>query len=613
MASARFWLVLALAALAAPGMLASAGAAEPASKRYALLVAVTTYDHAEMNRKALAFPEADATAVAEFLREHDYEVDRLFGAAATREAILAKLATLKEKGNETGAVVVGFWGHGVQYDGDGESRFCPFDAGIREVADADGKPLFDAAGQARLEPDPATLVGMREVLAGLRKAGGGNRVLLADCCRDDPSTARGRAFGSTTRQADIPDNTVALFACSDGEQAFESPEWGHGAFTKCLLELLPMLADGEGDDVTRIVGRLRRNVASLVKAKTSDRLTQRVNAVTNGTPELRLKIALATKPTQPPEPTGPKPGEVITNSLGMKLVRIPAGQFLMGSDETKENLALEGFDDGDVAHTRVDDEKPRHRVRISKPFLIGQQEVTLGQFLVFYEREFKGKLDCEKSGAGGRGVMPAKAADADRDAYQAHVRPWNYGHPDMQLSTEAERTKAFRYPVVNVSWNDCVAFCDWLSRKESKTYRLPTEAEWEYSCRAGSTTRFWHGNDPKGLFRTDNVADGTRGTAGKLDGHEFAAPVGAFARPNPFGLHDMHGNVAEWCLDWYDDSYYKKSPAIDPRGPSTGTQRVLRVGGWEISECDSRSSRRFHDPPDSRWPSLGFRVVCEIK
>ena len=220
---------------AAPATFASARAAEPASKRYALLVAVTTYDHAEMNRKALAFPEADATAVAEFLREHDYEVDRLFGAAATREAILAKLATLKEKGNETGAVVVGFWGHGVQYDGDGESRFCPFDAGIREVADADGKPLFDAAGQARLEPDPATLVGMREVLAGLRKAGGGNRVLLADCCRDDPSTARGRAFGSTTRQADIPDNTVALFACSDGEQAFESPEWGHGAFTKCLL------------------------------------------------------------------------------------------------------------------------------------------------------------------------------------------------------------------------------------------------------------------------------------------------------------------------------------------------------------------------------------------
>ena len=131
--------------------------------------------------------------------------------------------------------------------------------------------------------------------------------------------------------------------------------------------------------------------------------------------------------------------------------------------------------------------------------------------------------------------------------------------------------------MVNVSWNDAVAFCKWLSRKEGKTYRLPTEAEWEYACRAGTTTRYYSGDDPETLAKVANVADATakakfpdwKWTIKASDGYVFTAPVGQF-KPNAFGLYDMHGNAWQWCADWYGKDYYGKSPVDDPKGPDTG-------------------------------------------
>ena len=119
------------------------------------------------------------------------------------------------------------------------------------------------------------------------------------------------------------------------------------------------------------------------------------------------------------------------------------------------------------------------------------------------------------------------------------------------------------HPVVNVSWNDAVAFCKWLSKKEGKTYRLPTEAEWEYACRAGTTTRYYSGDDPETLAKVGNVADAAlkakfpdwKYTIKASDGYVFTAPVGKF-KPNAFGLYDMHGNAWQWCADWYGEEYY---------------------------------------------------------
>jgi len=128
-------------------------------------------------------------------------------------------------------------------------------------------------------------------------------------------------------------------------------------------------------------------------------------------------------------------------------------------------------------------------------------------------------------------------------------------------------------PVVNVSWNDAVAFCKWLSKKEGKTYQLPTEAQWEYACRAGTTTRYYSGDDPETLAKVANVADAAakakfpdrKYTIKANDGYVFTSPVGKF-KPNAFGLYDMHGNAWQWCADWYDADYYGQSPVDDPKG-----------------------------------------------
>lgn len=170
-------------------------------------------------------------------------------------------------------------------------------------------------------------------------------------------------------------------------------------------------------------------------------------------------------------------------------------------------------------------------------------------------------------------------------------------------------------PVVNVSWNDAIAFCKWLSSKVGKTCRLPTKAEWEYSCRAGTATRYFHGDDPEGLAKVGNVADAAfeadfpelKGVIKASDGYTYTSPVGRFP-PNPFGLYDLHGNVWEWCADWYDAEYYATSPTKDPVGPEMGKERVYRGGGWFNCTRGFRSASRSASVPENRNLTLGFRV-----
>ena len=173
--------------------------------------------------------------------------------------------------------------------------------------------------------------------------------------------------------------------------------------------------------------------------------------------------------------------------------------------------------------------------------------------------------------------------------------------------------------MVNVSWNDAVAFCKWLSRKEGKTYRLPTEAEWEYACRAGTTTRYHNGDDPETLAKVGNVADAAakakfpdwKHTIKASDGYVFTAPVGQF-QPNAFGLYDMHGNAWQWCSDrdcTLRSRYYAKSPADDPTGPKFGDDRVLWGGSWFNGPVGTRSAKRSGNPPVFRYSGTGFRVA----
>jgi formylglycine-generating enzyme required for sulfatase activity len=152
-----------------------------------------------------------------------------------------------------------------------------------------------------------------------------------------------------------------------------------------------------------------------------------------------------------------------------------------------------------------------------------------------------------------------------------------------------------------------VQFCQRLSARDGRRYRLPTEAEWEWSCRAGKTTQYSFGDDEKQLGGYAWYDGNSR-----YKSEQHAHAVGQ-KRGNPFGLYDMHGNVWEWCSDWYDDEYYAASPEQDPAGPSSGSSRVLRGGGWRYGPIALRSCFRYYYAPDDCDFDIGLRVLCELE
>jgi formylglycine-generating enzyme required for sulfatase activity len=310
-------------------------------------------------------------------------------------------------------------------------------------------------------------------------------------------------------------------------------------------------------------------------------------------------------PADAEQPKPAKGEKQITNSIGMKLTLIPAGEFKMGSGESAEDTVAffkKTYGRGLLRADMFKNEHPQHRVRITKPFYLGTYHVTRGQFRQFV-KETSYKTDAEKGeNPGAFGWNPDKKTFDFNEKYS-----WrNVGF---------EQTD--EHPVVNVSWTDAVAFCKWLSRKEGEIYRLPTEAEWEYACRAGTTTRYYSGDDPETLAKVGNVADAAAKaqfpdwiwTIKANDGYVFTAPVGKF-KPNAFGLYDMHGNAWQWCADWYGAEYYTASPADDPAGPDSGNGRVLRGGSWDSRPDVIRSAARGRGSPDFRLDySAGFRVA----
>ena len=264
----------------------------------------------------------------------------------------------------------------------------------------------------------------------------------------------------------------------------------------------------------------------------------------------------------------------------MNLVRIEAGKFTMGSPDTEKD--------------RSKDEGPQHQVTISRPFYIGATEVTRGQFAAFVA-DSGYKTTAEKEG-------------------------WAYafdGKSFGKVTGASWRKVGFQqtdsHPVVCVSWDDATAFCAWLKSKTGKSALLPTEAQWEYACLAGTTTVFSFGDSPEELHKHANYCEKscTLDLSWKDkdhdDGYGFTSPVGSY-KANPWGLYDMHGNVWEWCADWHADSY-ANADTRDPKGPATGMARVLRGGSWYINPQRCRAAYRSWSSPGFRGRSHGFRVV----
>ena len=157
-------------------------------------------------------------------------------------------------------------------------------------------------------------------------------------------------------------------------------------------------------------------------------------------------------------------------------------------------------------------------------------------------------------------------------------------------------------PAAVITWNDAMAYCQWLSDVEKATYRLPTEAQWEYACRAGTTTQYSFGDDHQELAQFGWFKNNS-----ELRSHAVGQK-----RPNAFGLYDLHGNLWEWCHDFYDEKWYEKSPTNDPTGPTFGLQHVMRGGYWPSSASTCRSAHRGRTIPANRSNHFGFRVVLSL-
>jgi formylglycine-generating enzyme required for sulfatase activity len=545
---------------------------EAKGERYALLIGVQDYDVNELHN--LSFAEADVSALAETLRQGGYDhnnvvlMTQTLGAKKARflpEAshIRKELDLLLANLDRDDSVLIAFAGHGIQFQGEQDPYFCPMDAKLT---------------------DRSTLIALKEVYTKLEKCGAGLKVLLVDACRNDPRTKNARAraevdLESVTRPQVIPPpgGVGALFACSTGEKAQENEELRHGVFFYFVNQGLQGEADLNHDNEIspeELSLYVKKRVKDFVRAKMG---TSQVPESVGNARGLAALVSI--------KPEAARPTLITTRAAGIKLKLIPAGQFLMGSAPGDKEAG--------------DDEKPWHWARINQPFYLGVTEVTRGQFRRFVD-DTGYKTEAEKDGKGGWGWNEEKA-----DFEQAPR--FNWLNPNFEQTDD--------HPVVNVSWNDATAFCEWLSRAEGHTFRLPTEAEWEYACRAGTKTKYFSGDDPETLAAFDNVADGTAKekhpawtTITARDGYVFTAPVGRFP-PNAFGLCDMHGNVCEWCQDWYDKEYYTHAPVEDPVCSTVAAFRVIRGGSWFGSPRYCRSAVRYWFAPAIRYYDLGFRVA----
>jgi formylglycine-generating enzyme required for sulfatase activity/serine/threonine protein kinase len=280
-----------------------------------------------------------------------------------------------------------------------------------------------------------------------------------------------------------------------------------------------------------------------------------------------------------------------TNSIGMKFVLVPPGEFTMGSTLSEMEEALKAISNETYWQECVKSEAPTHKVVLTQPFYLAVHEIT--------QKEYETVM----------GKNPSYFAKTG---------------PDARRAEQAASIDTARHPVEGVSWNDAAEFCAKLSKLEELKpfyssagetvtplegtgYRLPTEAEWEFACRAGTTSRFWVGQTDNELLAADWFASNSQGRT-----HQVEELSG-----NPFGLFDVHGNVSEWVEDRWETKYYERfadKGAVDPRQPfSAGSQRVVRGGRWWATSSGCRSSARIVSEPWYRYDYFGFRVVLETK
>jgi formylglycine-generating enzyme required for sulfatase activity len=553
-----------------------------AGERYALLVGVRQYIKSELT--PLKYTENDIAGLEQVLRKAGYPAENLVvmtqssGAEDVRylpttENIQRELNLLLAEPTADDTVLIALSGHGVQFQGEKEVFFCPADARLKSRE---------------------TLLSLESVYEALDACPAANKVLLVDACRNDPQSNLGKAAGEVQlepvgrrAQPPVPPGGIAaLFSCAAGQKSFEMPDLKRGVFFHFVIEGLAGKADSDGDqEVTLPELELfaGKQVKSYVRNQLSELQTPERRGESRGLVALtRLSEAVSPAVTSPSVPdatvtfAGKKAGEQRDdNVLKMKLCWCPPGGFVMGSPPDEPE--------------RGDDEN-QVQVTLTRGFWLGKYEVTRGEW-----ESVMGTTVDDKRGGG---------ESLDREE---PCPVFGSGRRLVVLVPEGPD-----HPMIHVSYEDALKFCAKLTESERQAkrlpdgvaYRLPTEAQWEYACRAGTTSATAFG--PSLSSNQANFEGKSYNGADEGVILSQTSPVGSYD-PNRWGLHDMHGNVSEWCLD----CYAKVLPGgKDPRVPNDSTERVRRGGSWWFDDGAScRSASRAKAEKELGDRSTGFRVA----
>jgi formylglycine-generating enzyme required for sulfatase activity len=549
-------LTLALALLCA----IPAQAAQQSGRRVALVIGNGVYPTAPLKN-----PVNDARDMAAALRAQGFEViARENASLAQMEGAVNEFWTRLKLG---GAGLFYFAGHGLQVNG--RNYLVPVDARLAVEQDAKYK-CMDA--------------GM--VLGRMENAGNELNIVILDACRNNPFARSWRSADAGLAKMDAPRGSIIAYATAPDSVAADG-DGRNGLYTEKLLRSMRT----PGLPVEQMFKRVRDEVMRATKDKqvpwesTSLRgdfffqqgpapaaAMPQAPAAAPSPPPAALQVAMAPAPKAPPPPPKPepdhKPGEIWREpTTGMEFVWVPGGCFKMGSPV---------FEDG-----RGKDEGPQREVCVSG-FWLGKYTVT--------NAEFRKLKSAHNSGEMTRYTLFLGTETLNKD----------------------------RQPAVLVSWEHAQAYAQWLTSKGGGTFRLPTEAEWEYAARAGTTATNYWGERPADACAYENVVDRTYKSSNYTmtissyhdctDGYDVAAEVGKF-KPNAFGLYDMMGNVEQWCEDVYHPRAYETLPRDNPVLSAGGEKRVYRGGSWGNTPVGVRAARRNNAEPDYKNSALGFRLV----
>jgi formylglycine-generating enzyme required for sulfatase activity len=533
-------LLFLLCATVTSAMLILPAGTQQRTARVALLIGNASYPDAST---PLSTTIRDARSLAEELRRSEFEVD--LKENLSKEEMQRAIDTFTGKIRSGTAALFYFNGYGIQAAR--QTYLIPINAQVWSEAD--------------LRRDGFSV---DSLLAEMNRRGAKVKIVIIDAARRNPFERRFRASPAGLAAIDAPEGTLAMYSAAPGKLVND----GSGANSVFLSELIkelrgPNLTAEEVFNRARIgVSRASNNeqvpwvASSLVEEfyfGTSRPATASPSRAPAPTPAPTPPPATTSTPAPAPAPAATasneplrsdaKPGDSFRDCQGCgEMVIVPAGAFDMGSTAEYEN--------------------PVHRVTIAKQFAIGRYEVTFDQ----WDR-----------------CVEDKGCKA-----QADDREWGRGDR----------------PVINVSWEDSKAFVAWLSQKTGQTYRLPSEAEWEYAARAGTNTPFWWGRDAGS--RQANCRECNTGSG------QQTWPVGSF-KPNPFGLYDTAGNAAEWVEDCWNDSYRGAPKDGSPWTAGQCRLRGLRGGAYDSQAKTVRSTARFRYDSDVRYSANGFRVVRELQ